>query len=52
VARQTGKIDFETIVRRFDTYQIALERLLGVNPGTLQVVDEQMIRLWFGKENQ
>jgi hypothetical protein len=47
VARQTGKIDFDTVKRRFDTYQIALERLLGVAPGTLHLIDDTTIHLWF-----
>ncbi len=49
-----------TIKRRFDTHQLALERLLGVAPGTLQLIDERTIHLWFdevivtdeGKENR
>jgi hypothetical protein len=48
VARQTGEIDFTTVVRRFETYQLSLERLLGVSPGTLRLVDDEMLRLWFG----
>jgi hypothetical protein len=48
VARQAGQIDYDTVLRRFETYQLALERLLGVSPGTLQVIDPEMLRLWFG----
>jgi len=47
VARQAGEVDFETVRRRFDTYQIALERLLGVAPGTLHLLDEQTLHMWF-----
>jgi len=50
VGRQTGTIDFETVRRRFDTYQTALERLLGVPPGELQLIDEGVLQLWFGAE--
>ena len=46
--RQAGEIDIETVRRRFDTYQIALERLLGVAPGELSLIDEEMIQTWFG----
>jgi AcrR family transcriptional regulator len=48
LARQAGAIDFDTVRRRFDTYQIALERLLGVAPGELALIDNEMIQLWFG----
>ena len=53
VARQTGALDYDTVTRRFATYQIALERLLGVAPGMLQLVDDDVLQLWFGevKEN-
>lgn len=47
VARQVDEVDFDTVRRRFDTYQIALERLLGVAPGTLQLIDEATLHLWF-----
>jgi hypothetical protein len=33
--------------QRFAAYEIALERLLGVTPGALALVDEQMLRTWF-----
>ena len=46
--RQAGELDIDTVRRRFNTYQIALERLLGVNPGELSLMDEGMIEMWFG----
>jgi AcrR family transcriptional regulator len=51
LARQRNEIDYETVRRRFDTYQIALERLLGVPPGELALLDEQMLRLWFDTQD-
>ena len=48
VARQAGEIDLDTVRRRFDTYQLALERLLGVPVGTLRLMDEETIQMWFG----
>jgi len=45
--RQAGEIDFATVQRRFETYQLALERLLGVAPGTFKLIDEVMLRTWF-----
>jgi hypothetical protein len=50
VARQAGEVDFATVRRRFDTYQIALERLLGVEPGTLHLLDEETLHMWFDDE--
>lgn len=50
VGRQAGTIDFQTVQRRFDTYQTALERLLGVAPGELELIDAGMLQLWFGDE--
>ncbi len=51
MARQAGTIDYGTVRRRFETYEIALGRLLGVAPGELALIDDQMLQLWFGKEN-
>lgn len=45
--RQAGEIDFATVRRRFETYQQALERLLGVQAGQLDLIDEPALRLWF-----
>ena len=52
VKRQTGEVDFETVRRRFDTYQIALARLLGVAPGELALIDDQMLHFWFDEEKE
>ncbi|MEO8625429.1 MAG: TetR/AcrR family transcriptional regulator [Candidatus Limnocylindrales bacterium] len=45
--RQAGEIDFATVRRRLETYQQALERLLGAKPGRLDLIDESTLRLWF-----
>lgn len=45
--RQAGEVDFATVRRRFQTYQTALERVLGVQPGALQLIDEVTLRTWF-----
>jgi len=50
--RQGGDVDFETVRRHFDTYQLALERLLGVTPGELELVDNQMLELWFSPDKE
>jgi AcrR family transcriptional regulator len=45
--RQAGEVDLDTVRRRFQTYQMALERVLGVPPGTLRLMDEVTLRTWF-----
>jgi AcrR family transcriptional regulator len=45
--RQAGEMDFATVLRRMETYQQALERLLGARPGELDLTDEPTLRLWF-----
>jgi len=45
--RQAGDVDFATVVRLFETYERALERLLGVSAGTLDLLDEVTLRTWF-----
>ena len=45
--RQAGEVDLDTVRRRFQTYQMALERVLGVPPGTLRLIDEVTLRTWF-----
>jgi AcrR family transcriptional regulator len=42
-----GKIDYPAVRRRFDTYTIALQRLLGVPPGAFELIDEETLRFWF-----
>jgi AcrR family transcriptional regulator len=45
--RQAGELDLDTVRRRLQTYQVALERVLGVAPGTVRLLDEQTLRTWF-----
>ena len=47
LARHAGQISFDDVRQRISTYEAALERLLGVVPGTLQLVDEPTLRTWF-----
>ncbi len=42
-----GRTDLATVRKHFATYDIALQRLLGVSPGTLQLTDDEMLRIWF-----
>ncbi|HUZ00776.1 MAG TPA: TetR/AcrR family transcriptional regulator [Thermomicrobiaceae bacterium] len=48
LARQAGTIPFETVAGSFAAYQEAIERILGVRAGSLPLVDEATLRLWFG----
>jgi AcrR family transcriptional regulator len=45
--RQAGEVDLDTVRRRLQTYQVALERVLGVAPGTVHLLDEQTLQTWF-----
>lgn len=47
LARLHGEVEFDVVRQRFAAYETALERLLGVSPGALNLVDEQMLRTWF-----
>ena len=47
LARLAGEIEFDVVRQRFAAYETALERLLGVAPGELALIDEQMLRTWF-----
>ena len=49
LARLRGEVEFEVVSRRFAAYETALERLLGVSPGALHLIDEQMLRTWFDR---
>ncbi len=49
--RQAGEIDYDTVRRRFATYQTALQRVLGAQPGSLALLDEATLRLWFDQPN-
>ena len=46
-ARHAGEISLDEVRQRISTYEAAIERLLGVVPGTLQLVDEPTLRTWF-----
>jgi len=47
LARHAGKITFEEVRQRISTYESAMERLLGVEAGTLHLVDESTLQTWF-----
>ena len=47
LARHAGQATFDDVRQRISTYEAALERLLGVRPGTLHLVDESTLQTWF-----
>ena len=47
LARLRGEVEFDVVRQRFAAYETALERLLGVSPGALKLIDERMLRTWF-----
>lgn len=48
IAREANAIPLETVERRFSAYSDAYERILGAAPGSLPLVDQQTIQIWFG----
>ena len=47
LARHAGKIGLEEVRKRINTYELAVERLLGVAPSAIQLVDETTLQTWF-----
>jgi AcrR family transcriptional regulator len=47
-ARQAGTVEFDAVERAFDAYTDALERILGLPSGTLELVDEATLHEWYG----
>ncbi len=47
-ARQADLIPFELVESAFSAYTEALERILGVAAGSLTLIDEPSLHLWFG----
>jgi AcrR family transcriptional regulator len=47
-AREAGTVTFETVQARLGVYTDAYERVLGAQPGSLQIVDDSVLRQWFG----
>jgi AcrR family transcriptional regulator len=47
LAYHAGSVDRGTVERMADTYTLALERILGVQPGSLTLFDADALRAWF-----
>ncbi len=50
LARQANAIPLEAVERKLASFADAYARVLGAPPGSLTLVDEKTIRLWFGDE--
>ncbi len=48
VARQSDRVTFDEVLRTFDAYTDALERILGTPAGSLRLADEATLRRWYG----
>jgi hypothetical protein len=48
VARQEGTISVETVVSTMAGYTEAMERILGIHPGSLTLLDDRTLQLWYG----
>lgn len=47
LAYHAGDVDRDTVERTAATYSLALERVLGVPPGSLTLMDAETLRAWF-----
>ena len=48
IARQANKVTYEDAERYFASYLDAFERILGASPGSVRLIDESILREWFG----
>jgi len=48
IARQANRVTYEDAERYFATYLDAFERILGAAPGSITLIDESVLREWYG----
>jgi hypothetical protein len=48
VARQANAIEYEEVAKRFDASARAFERMLGADAGSINFVDQSILREWYG----
>jgi AcrR family transcriptional regulator len=46
--RQANAIGYDEVVARFSSYTDAFERILGARPGSVDIIDDTVMRAWFG----
>lgn len=51
IGRQARQLSYEDVIKTFDSYTEAFERLLGAPHGSIQIVDESVMRAWFGDDD-
>lgn len=49
VARQANTIAYEDVEARFAAYASAFERLLGVEAGSISLIDRPILQAWYGQ---
>ncbi|HSM38122.1 MAG TPA: TetR/AcrR family transcriptional regulator [Candidatus Limnocylindrales bacterium] len=47
LAYHAGEVDRDTVERTVATYSLSVERILGVTPGSLTLMDAEAVRVWF-----
>ena len=47
VRMRSGAIDLDTVRQAFDAYETAIERILGLPPGSFTYIDDQLLHAWF-----
>jgi AcrR family transcriptional regulator len=48
IARQDGRITYEDVERSFAAYSEAFERIVGLRHGSIRLVSQETLQLWFG----
>jgi AcrR family transcriptional regulator len=48
IARQANRVTYEDTERYFASYLDAFERILGASPGSIKLIDESILREWYG----
>ena len=48
VGRQAGTVSLEAVVQTYAAFTEAFERILGIVPGSISLMDEQTLHFWFG----
>ena len=48
IARQANRVTYADAERYFASYLDAFERILGASPGSIKLIDESILREWYG----
>ena len=48
VARQKGEVTYEEVEAKFTSYTRAFERVLGVEAGSISLIDRSILEAWYG----